>query len=294
MLAVTAVSAHVDLPCRGFQQERCPQRPVGIESASRKVPRRQAVHREPVAERSRFVPVEFDDFLRVETPVFEMLPDAERADDLPDPGFEFGDRTVVEVIPVVMRDDEQIHVGHVAGTVDVGALERPVEEGERCGGPEYGVDEHTPPFGLEQVGGVPEPHQQVAVPIQCAQVGLEGRDGRVGAQPLLFSEQEFEDAAQAAFVARHHRACFQVAELPVAVVRRLQDAFEPAAPRQASEGREVEDYQAGDRGGEYYSCQDSHCASYFRAGHIVSHWLYGAKIPFPAELRLYGLRFGLP
>ena len=59
------------------------------------------------------------------------------------------------------------------------------------------------------------------------------------------------------------RACFQVAELPVAVVRRLQDAFEPAAPRQASEGREVEDYQAGDRGGEYYSCQDSHCASYF-------------------------------
>jgi len=34
---------------------------------------------------------------------------------------------------------------------------------------------------------VPEPHQQVAVPIQCAQVGLEGRDGRVGAQPLLFS-----------------------------------------------------------------------------------------------------------
>ena len=78
-----------------------------------------------------------------------MLPDAERADDLPDPGFEFGDRTVVEVIPVVMRDDEQIHVGHVAGTVDVGALERPVEEGERCGGPEYGVDEHTPPFGLE-------------------------------------------------------------------------------------------------------------------------------------------------
>ena len=119
-------------------------------------------------------------------------------------------------------------------------------------------------------------------------------DQKGGAQPLLFSEQEFEDAAQAAFVARRHRACFQVAELPVAVVRRLQDAFEPAAPRQASEGREVEDYQAGDRGGEYYSCQDSHCASYFRAGHIVSHWLYGAKIPFPAELRLYGLRFGLP
>lgn len=43
---------------------------------------------------------------------------------------------------------------------------------------------------------MPEPHQQVAVPIQCAQVGLEGRDGRVGAQPLLFSEQEFEDAAR--------------------------------------------------------------------------------------------------
>ena len=139
---------------------------------------------------------------------------------------------------MVMRDDEQIHVGHVAGTVDVGALERPVEEGERCGGPEYGVDEHTPPFGLEQVGGVPEPHQQVAVPIQCAQVGLEGRDGRVGAQPLLFSEQEFEDAAQAAFVARHHRACFQVAELPVAVVgdcrmrsRRLPRGRRPKAGR---------------------------------------------------------------
>ena len=240
------------------------------------------------------VPVENEDLIRVNAPGEEMRIHAKRHRVALHLVVERLDRLAVEVIPVVMRDDEQIHVGHVAGTVDVGALERPVEEGERCGGPEYGVDEHTPPFGLEQVGGVPEPHQQVAVPIQCAQVGLEGRDGRVGAQPLLFSEQEFEDAAQAAFVARHHRACFQVAELPVAVVRRLQDAFEPAAPRQASEGREVEDYQAGDRGGEYYSCQDSHCASYFRAGHIVSHWLYGAKIPFPAELRLYGLRFGLP
>lgn len=56
-----------------------------IEPAPREVPRRQAVHRKPVAERSRFVPVEFDNFLWVEPPVFEMLPDAERADDLPDP-----------------------------------------------------------------------------------------------------------------------------------------------------------------------------------------------------------------
>lgn len=104
-----------------------------------------------------------------------MLAHAQRTDDRADALFQLADRAVVEMIPVVVRDDEVVDVGHLFGAVDVGAFERTVEHRERRRVAENRIDERPAPFGLNQLGRVPEPDQQVAFGIERPQVGADRR-----------------------------------------------------------------------------------------------------------------------
>ena len=183
-----------------------------------------------------------------------MFADAQRADDCPDARFERHDGAAVEVVPMVVGDDQAVDVWHVLRTVEVRAPERAVEEGEGRGAQENRVDQHPPSVGLYQVGGVAEPDRQGAVRSECAEVGADGLHGTVGTHSLFLSEQEFEHAAHAALAVGHQGTGFEVAELAVAVIRRVADPFEPLAPGQASEARPDGDCHGGDRRREDETC----------------------------------------
>ena len=267
MFPVTAVAAYVDFPRRRLQQERSPERLVGVQPASREVARGQAVDGEAVVERSLLVPVEFHDSLFGKAPVFEMFSDAQRADDRPDARPERCDGPAVEVVPVVVGDDQVVDVGHILRTVKIGAFERPVKQREGRRAEENRIDEHAPPVGLDQAGGVAEPDRQVALRRERPEVGADRRHGAFGAQSLLFAEQEFEHAAHASFAAGHQGAGFEVAELAVAVVRRIEDPFAPFTPGQASEARQDGDYPGGNRRREDQTYDHSHFSSFFLDRH---------------------------
>ena len=245
MASVSAVAAHVDFPRGRLQQERSPQRLIGRQPAAGEVARGETADGESVAERLLFVPVQLDDLRRVEAPVLEVLAHAQRTDDRADALFQFADRAVVEMIPVVVRDDEVVDVGHLFGAVDVGAFERTVEQRERRRAAENRIDERPASFGLNQVGRVPEPDQQVAFGIERPQVGADRRYRILGTESLALAEEKFQYAAQTALVARHHRTGFLIAEPAVAVVRRLPDAFEPFALGQTPEARQTDDDECG-------------------------------------------------
>ena len=227
----------------------------------------QAANREAVVERRLLVPVEFDDPLFGEAPVFEMFADAQRADDRPDARHKRSDRAVVEVVPVVVGDDEVVDVGHILRAVEVRAFERAIQEREGRRAEEDRVDERPPSVGLDQVGGVTEPDHEVAVRRERPEVGANRRHGMVGPQSLLFAEQEFEHAVHAPFAIGHQRTGFEVAELAVAVVRRVEDAFASLAPGQAPEARQEDDYPGGNHRHEEQTYDHSHFPSFFLDRH---------------------------
>lgn len=180
MASVTAVAADIDLPRGGLQQEGGPQRLIGIQPPAREVTRCQAEDPDSLHWTGILVPVQFDDPLRSESPAFEMFADTQRTDDLSDAVFQFADRTVIEVVPMVVGDDEQIYRRHILRAVEVAARKGPVQKPQRSGAPENRVHENPPPARKDQVGGVSEPDQLLPRGVELPQIGSDGSHGTAG------------------------------------------------------------------------------------------------------------------
>ncbi len=125
MVSVTAVAADIDLPRGDLQQERGPQRLIGIQPPAREVARCQAEDPDSLHGAGILVPVQFDDPLRSESPAFEMFADTQRTDDLSDAVFQFADRTVIEMVSMVVGDDEQVYRRHILRAVEVAVRNGP-------------------------------------------------------------------------------------------------------------------------------------------------------------------------
>ena len=99
-----------------------------------------------------FVPVHFDDPFGCETPVFEMFPDPQRADHGPDAIAQSRHGPVIQMVPMVVRDDQAVDLGHIVGRKHIRALER--AEKQRHGPPigKNRIDQHTLPAELQQIG----------------------------------------------------------------------------------------------------------------------------------------------
>src|SRR5205809_7941753 len=96
--------------------ERGPQRRVAIaQAAAGKVLRGRGGDGEPGARQLvRFPPVELDDSLGPDAPVFKVRADAERRHERPDAFGDLVDRRIVVVVVVVVRDDYEIYRRHRA------------------------------------------------------------------------------------------------------------------------------------------------------------------------------------
>ena len=229
--------------------------------------RRQAEDAETLHGSGILVPIQLDDPLRGKSPAFEMLADTQRTDDLPDAVLQFADRTVIEMVPMVVADDEQVDRGHILRTIEVAARKSPVQKTQRSCAPENRVHEYPPSARKNQVGGVTEPNQPVLCGIEPPQVGPDSRNGLRGAQPLLRAEQESQHGPRAASAGSDLRGALAVAELPVAVIGRTFDPRQPLTAGQPSERGLVDEQR--DRSGQQAGDSEKyeHDTSCFSIGH---------------------------
>lgn len=103
-----------------------------------------------------------------------MLADAKAAYDMLDAVFEFENGLVVEMIPMVMRDDEIIDVGNVLGGVNFSALvwlERKIDRKSVVKDWVYQISDAVL---LYQNRGVPEPDDEISFAIEGFEVCFDG------------------------------------------------------------------------------------------------------------------------
>ena len=125
----------------------------------------------------RLAPIELDQLVRVEAPVFEMFADAQRTHNAPDAIAQGGHGAVVEMVPMVVRDDEHVDFGDVVWRVDAGSGKGFAQQ-KRDGGsrPEHGIDQNPRAIRLQEVAAVPEPDEHVARAVQAQKVRLHDGD----------------------------------------------------------------------------------------------------------------------
>lgn len=105
---------------------------------------RQDVHRQVIGQGNRRIPIFLVDASQVEAPLLEILADPQGADDVLHLVFQSHDAGVIEMIPVVMRQDQHIHRGNISSRIDIAAVKGPVDEkGRRGVAAEHRVDENT-------------------------------------------------------------------------------------------------------------------------------------------------------
>ncbi len=105
-----------------------------------------------------FIPIQLDELLLVVAPVFKVLAHTQGTDHLLYLVFQLADRLVIQVVPMVMRDEEKVDsLGHVLGLVEVRPRKGPIDERDGRAFVEHGVDEDGLPVQTKQKGTVPEP-----------------------------------------------------------------------------------------------------------------------------------------
>lgn len=105
-----------------------------------------------------FIPIQLDELALVVAPIFKILAYAQRTNYLLYSAFQFADRLVIQVIPMVVRDEEKVDsLGHVLGLVEVRPRKGPIDERDGRAFVEYGVGEDGLPIQTKQKGTVPEP-----------------------------------------------------------------------------------------------------------------------------------------
>ena len=91
--------------------------------------RRKAMDGEASGQGAAFVPVHLDDGFPQNAPIFKVRSDAQPADEQVDAGAQGPYRGIVEVVPMVVRDDEVVHVGNVVRGKGVRSFEGAEQEG---------------------------------------------------------------------------------------------------------------------------------------------------------------------
>lgn len=121
-----------------------------------------------------FIPIQLDELALVVAPIFKILAYAQRTNYLLNSSFQLDDRLVIQVVPVVVRDEEKVDfLGHVLGFVEVRPQKSPIDEGNGRAFVKDGVGEDGLPVQAKQKGTMPEPEIEVFRFRQMVQVGLD-------------------------------------------------------------------------------------------------------------------------
>ena len=105
-----------------------------------------------------FIPIQLDELALVVAPIFKILAYAQRTNYLLYSSFQLDDRLVIQVVPMVVRDEEKVDfLGHVLGLVEVRPRKGPIDKRDGRALVEHGVGEDGLPVQTKQKGTVPEP-----------------------------------------------------------------------------------------------------------------------------------------
>ena len=187
---ISAVSAHINLLRGSFNKERSPKRLIGFQETSGEMTGRQAVNKKALIEPGIFKPVQFHQTRLVEAPIFKMLAHPQRTNDLTRTLLQLHHRAVVQMVPMVVRDNQVINVGHIFRLVNIRTLKRLVKERKRGGRTENGVYQYPLAVRLDKIRRMAEPHQHILVPSYAFQVRLDGRNIFLWTKPFLFFENK--------------------------------------------------------------------------------------------------------
>ena len=169
-----------------------------------------------------FIPIQFDELVFVVAPVFKVLAHAQGTDHLLYSVSQLGDRLVIQVVPMVVRDEEKVDfLGHVFGLVEVSPRKGTIDE---CNGRAFikdGVGKDGLPVQTKQKRAMPEPKVKVARFRQKAQVGLDGRNLTQLWDSILrlFPKEELPKILQHAALTCEQRGGFLILELVVHKMR---------------------------------------------------------------------------
>ena len=116
----------------------------------------------------RVAPVRFMDEAVGKTPAPEMRANAKPAENIPDFWLEPHNGGVVQMIPVVMRNQQAVDIRHVMNGVRGGSGKGLCAEGYRRGiGAEYRVDEQAAASKLNKKRGMAQPQNCILPALQC-------------------------------------------------------------------------------------------------------------------------------
>ena len=149
------------------------------------------------------LPIQLDDALPIESPVLEMLTDTQTANHLPDAVFQCPHGLIIQVIPMIMRNNQVIDIRHILRVIHVRSLERLVNKRHRGGHAKHQVHEYPFPIHLNQIRRIPEPHQHLLPRVDLPQIRFHHGQRRVRLQPGLILEKKIQQPLQTSFVRGH-------------------------------------------------------------------------------------------
>ena len=169
-----------------------------------------------------FVPIQFNELVFVITPVFKVLAHTQGTNYLFHSAFQLDDCLVIQVIPVVVRNEEKVDLlRHILGFVKVGPRKGTIDEGNGRAFVKYGVGKDGLSAQTKQKRAMPEPKVKVARFRQKTQVGLDDRNLTQLWDSILrlFPKEELPKILQQAALTREQCGRFLILELIVHKMR---------------------------------------------------------------------------
>lgn len=172
-----------------------------------------------------------------------MLTHTQRTHNLTDLVLQSLDGFVIQMIPMVMRNNEVIYRRHIVCLVNLRSLERLIDKRNRGSRFKHRVDKQTLPVRLNKIGRMPEPNQHILIFRKSLQVRLHRFHFTLGANSLFFAEDEIPQSNKTILLARHQLRQTLVSERIISEIRRTFHPFQPLTRRQTTERRLIEKKQ---------------------------------------------------
>ena len=131
LFGVTSVSAVKHLAPGRNEGKGTGFRLVRVQETPGEMLGRQDVNGKLLRKFNRRVPVFFRDFIQVKAPIFKMFPDTQRHHDLFDFRLQRHQGGIIQMIPVVMGNHQQINVGDILRRVDIASGKGLIDERQR-------------------------------------------------------------------------------------------------------------------------------------------------------------------
>ena len=126
---IAAITADKDLQRRTLNNEGSPQRLVALQQTAREMACRCAMENETISTLVILVPVKFGYLFRWIIPVFQMLTDTERTDDMAYFRHQQLYILTAQMVVVIVRNDEVVYLRHIRGLIYVCSRECFSEDG---------------------------------------------------------------------------------------------------------------------------------------------------------------------